>query len=97
MPAGQNSRGRQRSSVSLIQWKAPSTAGVVVTVVAASTAALSVTGSSNVSATGWPTPTVIPSRGNIDTAVWCVGVRVEKLYRWMVTAPAASAASAVTV
>ena len=63
LPAFQYVLGRQCASVSLSQCQVPACAGVEVTVMCFSNAALSVTGTSKVTITGMPTPTVSPGSG----------------------------------
>ena len=63
MPAFQYDFGRQWASVALSQRQEPGCFGVLVTVMCFSMAARSVTGTSKVTITGMPTPTVSPSSG----------------------------------
>ena len=66
MPAFQYFFGRQCASVSLSQCQVPGWAGVGSTVMCFSNAAWSVTGTSKVTTTGMPTPTVSPASGATD-------------------------------
>ena len=66
VPAFQYVFGRQCASLSLIQCHEPRCAGVDVTSMCFSKAALSVTGTSKVTITGMPTPTVSPCSGATD-------------------------------
>ncbi len=65
-PAFQYDLGRQWASVSLIQFQAPGCFGVDSTFMCRSNVALSVTGMSNVTMTGIPTPTVSLASGATD-------------------------------
>ena len=66
VPAFQYVFGRQCASVSLIQCQVPGCCGVEVTSMCFSNAARSVTGTSNVTITGMPTPTVSSASGATD-------------------------------
>jgi hypothetical protein len=57
---------RQCASVSLSQCQVPGWLGVELTVMCFSMEALSVTGTSKVTMTGMPTPTVSPASGATD-------------------------------
>ena len=63
VPAFQYFFGRQWTSLSLSQCQEPGCAGVLVTFMCFSNDARSVTGTSKVTITGMPTPTVSPSSG----------------------------------
>src|SRR6476469_6226107 len=97
VPGCQKFCGRQRTSWSLIQRKPPTWAGVVVTVIAASAAALSASGSSKTIAMGCATPTVIPSVGNELAAVLLFGTTVVKVVWLWLTTPATFFAAVVIV
>src|SRR6476646_147896 len=79
VPGRQNSAGRHRTSWSSIHRKPPAWAGLVVTVIAATAAARSGTGSSNWIEIGWPTPTVMPSDGKEEALVLLYGTTVVKV------------------
>src|SRR6478736_9587026 len=97
VPGCQKVCGRQRTSWSLIQRKPPTWAGEVVTVIAASAAALSPIGSSKTIAMGCAMPTVMPSVGNELAAVLLFGTTVVKvLVVWLGT-PATLIAATVIV
>ena len=97
VPRCQKSCGRQRTSWSLIQRNPPAWAGVVVTVIAASAAALSAIGSSNTIAMGCATPTVMPSVGNELAAVLLFGTTVVNVLVVWLAAPATLRAATVIV
>src|SRR6476469_3124538 len=88
VPGCQKFSGRQRTSWSLIQRKPPTWAGVVVTVIAASAAALSAIGSSKTIAMGCAMPTVMPSVGNELAAVLLFGTTVVNVLVVWLAAPA---------
>src|SRR3954469_7640944 len=77
VPAAQNAAGRQWASLARVQCQAPATAGVVATVMCRSTLACWVLGIGwlKMTATGMPTPTTLPSPGEM-VAVRCLSVSV---------------------
>ncbi len=97
MSPGQYSLGRKRTTVSPVQDQAPSIGVGVETTSARSTSSLFLTGLSNVTVIGMPTPTVVPSDGSTDASTKSLGSTVRKASVRVVDTPRWSIAVAVTV